>query len=201
MTSSPSDPATLFVVLFLGGMVTSLGTGADILVYVLLVTRLGMVPKNATRLVVVLQAAMSLLGYGYRAFVDRGLTLYQVQTWLPAPAPVVLFMAPFGTYALSRLHVNWMLRGIIALNVFQLLYFNVSEPAPQKTVASGIFTVILGATFSTSSSSASASGLAPARPLRPRLRPQAGELITCTPGEESREDGARASPGSAGGKS
>jgi uncharacterized membrane protein YfcA len=145
--SSPVDRGTLVVVLFVGGMVTSLfGTGADILVYVLLVTRLGMVPKNATRIVVVLQAAMSLLGYGYRAVVDQGLTVYQVQTWLCA-APVVLFMAPFGTYALSRLHVNWMLRGIIALNVFQLLYFNLSEPAPEKTVASAIFTVILGATF------------------------------------------------------
>jgi uncharacterized protein len=48
-------------------------------------------------------------------------------------------MAPFGAYVLSRIHVNWMLIAIIALNVLQLLYFNVQTPSLQKIVASAVF--------------------------------------------------------------
>jgi uncharacterized membrane protein YfcA len=147
VSSSTLERAFLVFTLVVGGMVTSLfGTGADVLVYLVLVTHFNMTAKKATRMVVILQAAMSVLGYGYRGFVDHGLTSYQIRTWLCA-YPVVLFMAPFGAYALSRLHVNWMLRLIIAVNVFQLLYFNCSEPSRNKTAASVIFTVSLAALF------------------------------------------------------
>jgi hypothetical protein len=78
--------------------------------------------------------------------VDHGLTNYQIKTWLCA-FPVVLFMAPFGVYVLARLHVNWMLRAIIVLNIFQLLYFNCKEPSVAKAVVSVVFSVILGLTF------------------------------------------------------
>lgn len=105
-----------------------------------------MTAKIATRISIVLQAATSILGYGYRAFFDHGLTQYQIKTWLCA-YPVVLFMAPFGAFILSRLHVNWMLKGIIALNIFQLLYFNLNEPSVEKAVASCIFTVVLSGIF------------------------------------------------------
>jgi uncharacterized membrane protein YfcA len=78
--------------------------------------------------------------------VEHGLTNYQIKTWLCA-FPVVLFMAPFGVYVLARLHVNWMLRAIIVLNIFQLLYFNFREPSVPKATASVVFCGILAAIF------------------------------------------------------
>lgn len=145
--TSTRDAAYLGLVLILGGMVSSLfGTGGDVIVYTLLVTRFHLRAKIATRMSIVLQASISIFGYGYRAFIDHGLTAYQIKTWLCA-APVVLFMAPLGAYALSRLHVNWMLRFTIALNIFQLFYFNLMEPSREKMIASAAFTLILGAIF------------------------------------------------------
>jgi uncharacterized membrane protein YfcA len=141
--------AALIAVLIIGGMVSSLfGTGGDILVYTLLVTRFNMIAKIAVRMSIILQASISILGYLYRGYIDHGLTSYQISTWLCA-APVVLFMAPFGAYALARLHVNVMLRAIIALNCFQLLYFNFNEPSRPKVIVSVIFTAVLGVIFFT----------------------------------------------------
>ena len=141
------DQGILLFVCLIGGMVSSLfGTGGDILVYMLLITWFNMVPKLAVRMSIVLQASISILGYLYRAFYDHGLAPDQFRTWLCA-FPVVLFMAPFGAYILARLHVNWMLRAIIAMNVFQLLYFNLREPTIPKAVVSLIFTTILGFVF------------------------------------------------------
>lgn len=134
-------------VLVVGGMVSSLfGTGGDVLVYTLLVTRFNMLPKIAVRMSIVLQAAISVLGFTYRARIDHGLTDYQIRTWLCA-VPVVLFMAPFGAYVLAKLHVNWMLKAIIALNCFQLLYYNLNEPTRGKLVATVICTAAFSAIF------------------------------------------------------
>ncbi len=145
--TSGLDVLYLGVVLILGGMFSSLfGTGADVVVYTLLVTRLSMTAKMSTRMSIVLQASVSLFGYGYRAFVDHGLTNDQIKTWLCA-YPVVLFMAPFGAYVLSRLHVNWMLKTIIGINVFQILYFNLSEPSVNKVLASTVFCLVLSTIF------------------------------------------------------
>ncbi len=105
-----------------------------------------MTAKIATRMSIVLQASISVLGFCYRAFIDHGLSNYQIKTWLCA-YPVVLFMAPFGAYALSRLHVNWMLKAIIVINIFQLLYFNCTDPSIAKFVASAIFTCLLATAF------------------------------------------------------
>ncbi|MGC1521678.1 MAG: sulfite exporter TauE/SafE family protein, partial [Steroidobacteraceae bacterium] len=144
---SKMDHAYLGLVLVLGGMLSSLfGTGADIVLYTLLVTHFAMTAKVSTRMSIVLQAAISILGYGYRAFFDHGLTDYQIRTWLCA-YPVVLFMAPFGAHTLSRLHVNWMLKAIIVINIFQLLYFNLTDPSAEKLIASAVFTVVLSAVF------------------------------------------------------
>ena len=137
----------LWLTLFVGGMITSLfGTGADILLYTLLVTHFAMKEKVATYVSIVLQASVSILGYGYRAFIDDGLSAYQFKTWLCA-YPVVLFMAPFGAYVLSRIHVKGLLIAIIALNAMQLLYFNIHEPARAKMAASLIFCAVLSAVF------------------------------------------------------
>jgi uncharacterized protein len=145
--SSRPETAALWITLFLGGMITSLfGTGADILLYTLLITHFGMKEKPATYISIVLQAALSIMGYGYRAFIEHGLTAYQIKTWLCA-YPIVLFMAPFGAYILSKIHVNWLLIVLIALNILQLLYFNVHAPSLAKTLASVIFCAVLSATF------------------------------------------------------
>lgn len=137
----------LGALLIVGGMVSSLfGTGGDILLYMFLITRFNMTAKIAVRISIVLQACVSIFGFCYRAFIDHGLTNYQIKTWMCA-YPVVLFMAPFGAYILARLHVDWMLRGIIALNIFQLVWFNSKEPSVQKLIASLVFTCILAAIF------------------------------------------------------
>lgn len=141
------EATALWVVLFLGGMITSLfGTGADIILYTLLITHFDMKEKPATYISIVLQAALSILGFGYRAFIDHGLSHFQIQTWLCA-FPVVLFMAPFGAYILARINVNALLLAIIALNVMQLGYFNLNHPSIAKTAASLAFCAILGITF------------------------------------------------------
>lgn len=147
VVASPRDRIYLAVVLIAGGMISSLfGTGGDIIVYTLLVTHFSMTAKIATRLSIVLQASISILGFGYRAFIDHGLSNYQIKTWLCA-YPVVLFMAPFGAFALSRLHVNWMLKAIIVINIFQLVYFNCTDPSIDKIIASISFTVLLATIF------------------------------------------------------
>jgi uncharacterized membrane protein YfcA len=145
--SGPRDHVMLVVILLLGGMCASLfGTGADIILYTLLVTRFTMKEKVATHMSIMLMASMSILGYAYRHFVDAGLAPDQFRTWLCA-YPVVLFMAPFGTYILQRMNVEWMLRGIVFLNIGQLAYFNLNKPSMEKFVASAIFCALLMALF------------------------------------------------------
>ncbi|OYX03930.1 MAG: permease [Caulobacter vibrioides] len=141
------DKAMLAVILFAGGVCASLfGTGADIVLYTLLVTRFRMDEKIATHQSIMVMAAISVLGFGYRGVWDQGITDYQVRTWLCA-YPVVLFMAPFGSYVLSKLKIDWMLRGIVALNIFQLAYFNLKAPTPEKFLFSLGFSVVMFAVF------------------------------------------------------
>ncbi len=141
------DGLMLGTILILGGMCASLfGTGADIILYTLLVTHFSMNEKKATHMSIILMAAISILGFAYRHFIDAGLTNDQYRTWLCA-FPVVLFMAPFGTYILQGMNVEWMLRGIIILNIGQLAYFNLNNPTVGKTVSSVIFCAILMTVF------------------------------------------------------
>jgi len=122
------------------------GTGADLMIYTMLVTRFGMHEKVATHMSIMLMASISVLGFAYRHFVDGGLGQDQFRTWRCA-YPVVLFMAPFGTYILQHLNVEWMLRGIVVLNIGQLAYFNLNQPTTGKFIASLIFFTLLTAIF------------------------------------------------------
>ncbi len=141
------DRLMLGAILILGGMCASLfGTGADIILYTLLVTRFSMNEKKATHMSIMLMAAISVLGFSYRHFIDADLTNDQYRIWLCA-FPVVLFMAPFGTYILQGMNVEWMLRGIVILNIGQLAYFNINNPSVGKSVASAVFCVILMTVF------------------------------------------------------
>ncbi len=143
----PRDVAALALVLVAGGMCASLfGTGADIVLYTLLVSRFGLMEKFATHLSIMLMAALSLFGFAWRGLVDRALTGDQFDAWLAA-WPVVMVMAPLGVFVLARIDVKWMLRGLIVLNVAQLGYFNLREPSVAKLVASAVFFLALLAVF------------------------------------------------------
>lgn len=137
----------LLLILLAGGMCASLfGTGADIILYTLLVTRFRMQEKVATQMAIMLMASISIGGFAYRGLVDGTLTHYQFQTWLCA-YPVVLFMAPFGALILSRVNKELMLKGIAILNVMQLGYFLFYNPSPQKWLWASIFTAVLTTLF------------------------------------------------------
>jgi uncharacterized membrane protein YfcA len=142
-----ADGLWTVAVLITGGLAASLfGTGADIILYTLLVTRFHMQEKLATHYSIILMAAVSVLGFAWRGFAGQDLTGFQIRTWLNA-YPVVLFMAPFGALILSRINVEWMLKGLIVLNVAQLAYFNLNGPSPEKLAASAAFSLVLGGIF------------------------------------------------------
>lgn len=141
--ASGGDFLSIGLILVLGGLCASLfGTGADILLYSFLVTRFRLSEKGATRISIMLMAGTSVFGFGYRHLVDSSLTMDQYRTWICA-YPVVLFMAPFGAYVLSRINVEWMIKGIVVLNIAQLAYFNFNRPSVEKLLASGFFTLVL----------------------------------------------------------
>lgn len=141
------DRPLIAAILFIGGMCASLfGTGADIILYTLMVSRFRLEEKTATQMSIVLMASTSVFGFAWRAFIDGDLAASQFQAWLSA-WPVVLFMAPFGVYVLKQINVEWMLRFIVLLNIAQLVYFNVNNPSAEKLVASGLFSILLFAVF------------------------------------------------------
>lgn len=136
---SHTDSIFVLSILLAGGACASLfGTGADILLYSLSVTRFRMTEKTATRMCIMLMAGTSIFGFAYRHFVDAELQREQFQTWICA-YPVVLFMAPFGAYILSKINVEWMIKGIVILNIGQLLYFNINRPSWGKLQALALF--------------------------------------------------------------
>lgn len=146
---SRSDYLVTGLILLIGGMCASLfGTGADIILYTLLVTRFGMKEKVATHMSIMMMAAISILGFAYRHFIDGELVQGQVQTWLCA-YPVVLFMAPLGAFVLKHLNKELMLKAICILNIGQLLYFNLYNPSISKLLWSTFFTVLLSLIFYT----------------------------------------------------
>ncbi len=138
-----TDYLILGAMLIAGGMCASLfGTGTDILLYSVLVTRVRMSEKIATQMSIVTMAGTSVFGFAFRHFVDGNLEMDQYRVWLCA-YPVVLFMAPLGTYILTKINIEWMLKGIVVLNIGQLLYFNLNRPSLEKLVASVLFTSVL----------------------------------------------------------
>lgn len=142
-----SDRFILVLMLLLGGCCASLfGTGADIILYTLLVTRFRMQEKIATHLCIMLMAAISVLGFAYRHLHDQQLSDYQFQTWLCA-YPVVLVMAPFGAYVLHRINKEIMLRGVALLNIGQLGYFICVKPTLDKALWAAFFTLLLSLLF------------------------------------------------------
>lgn len=142
-----ADWPYLLLVLFSGGICASLfGTGADIILYTLLVTRLRLHEKIATHMAIMLMAAISILGYGYRFFVDDGLSQYQVQTWLCA-YPVVLLMAPLGAFVLSKIDKELMLKGVALLNLAQVGYFLLNKPSMEKALCILLFSSVLTLLF------------------------------------------------------
>lgn len=146
-TLTVKEWALACVILLLGGICASLfGTGADIILYTLLVTRFRLQEKFATHMAIMLMASISISGFLYREFFDGALTHYQYQTWLTA-YPVVLLMAPLGAFILSKINKEWMLRGIAVLNIGQLAYFLLINSSPQKWFWAILFTTVLTTVF------------------------------------------------------
>ncbi|WP_419572234.1 TSUP family transporter [Rheinheimera sp.] len=138
----------LTLVLLTGGMCASLfGTGADIILYTLLVTLFRMQEKRATQLAIMLMAAISVLGYGWLGLVEQDLSAYQVQTWLCA-YPVVLLMAPLGAVVLAKVNKELMLKGIALLNLGQMAYFLLYNPSSAKWLWASVFMLVLSLAFS-----------------------------------------------------
>lgn len=134
-------------VLFVGGICASLfGTGADIILYTLLVTQFRMQEKLATQMSIIMMASISVLGFGYRALIDGNVQPTQYQTWLCA-FPVVLLMAPLGAFVLNRINKEALLAGICVLNIGQLIYFDCYHPSMAKFAWSLGFTVLLSVLF------------------------------------------------------
>lgn len=147
VTFKGADHVWLVAILLGGGLCASLfGTGADIFLYVLLTTRFAFKEKKAAYMAIILMGFLSLLGYGYRGLYEQALTADQIGVWLCA-VPVVLIMAPLGSYVLGRISVNFMLKFVIALNVFQLIYFNLYNPSINKVIVSVLFSAVLGTIF------------------------------------------------------
>lgn len=145
--SGKADYLLLGGVALVGGLFASLfGTGADIVCYTLLVTHFRMKEKAATYISIMVMASISVLGYAYRGLYEGALTEFQIRTWLCA-YPVVLFMAPFGAYILSRINVEWMLRTIVLMNIGQLTYFNINNPSFAKITWSLALSAMLFAMF------------------------------------------------------
>lgn len=139
-------PALLLVLLAGGACASLFGTGADIIVYTLLVTRFRLKEKLATQLAILLMAAMSILGFAYRGLYEQTLTPYQIQTWLCA-YPVVLLMAPLGALVLAKVNKELMLRAVAILNIGQLAYFVLYNPSTEKWLWASAFMLILTSAF------------------------------------------------------
>lgn len=139
------DRLLLGSVLFLGGIATSLfGTGVDVMMFTLLVTWFAMRERHATELTIVVMASLSVVGFVWRGLVENALTEYQVRTWLSA-VPVVLIMAPVGTLVLTRISAEWLIRGIVVLNLMQLTWFNVHHPSwPKAALSLGVGAAAFG---------------------------------------------------------
>lgn len=125
----PRDHAIVALTLFVGGIATSLfGTGADILLFTTLTTWFAVRERAATEVSIVLMAALSIAGFCWRGLVEQALSEAQIRTWLLA-VPVVLVMAPLGTWVLTRISAEWILRAVVALDLSQLLWFNLQTPS------------------------------------------------------------------------
>lgn len=139
---APMDHVLAGGTALIGGLAASLfGIGADVLLYTLIVTRFRLQGKTATRVSLVLITSVS-LGFRLPSFVDADLQLKRYREWL-CEWPVVLFVAPLGAAVLHRIHVEWMIRGLVLLSSAQLLDFNLRQPSLSKLALSILLTVML----------------------------------------------------------
>jgi uncharacterized membrane protein YfcA len=111
-----------------GGASAMFGTGADMLLYILLSVYYGVREKEGTDLSIILMGIVSVFGIFY-----RGLILNQVDSsvycmWL-ATVPVVVLFAPFGNMLLKFFEKEKMLFFVLLLNGFNLLFWLYKNPA------------------------------------------------------------------------
>lgn len=100
----------------LGGLIAGLlGSGADLVGFCLLALYFRIEIIRATQVSVILMAASSIIGLGFKAFLFGGVGQHVFDLWVLA-APVVLFGAPLGAALCRRIPPNLLL-GFICLIV------------------------------------------------------------------------------------
>ena len=119
-----ADEMLLFVAGLFGGIASGIvGSGIDLVVFSILVLRLGISEKIATPTSVVIMAANSLIGMAVFTSTIALVPDSIVQMWLSA-VPVVVIGAPLGAYCCARVQritVTRMLICLISVEVFSTL--------------------------------------------------------------------------------
>ncbi|HEY9071962.1 MAG TPA: sulfite exporter TauE/SafE family protein [Candidatus Ozemobacteraceae bacterium] len=141
-TSRPHRWFAFFVTGALGGLISSLvGSGADVVLFVVLCLRYGIDEKIGTRTTVVLMGSISTIGFLFR-LLSGTLAPGVLPMWLCA-APIVAFGAPLGAAFCSwqpREHVVVFLLALIAIEFVTTLLL---VPFDRKAVLfSLVFTIV-----------------------------------------------------------
>jgi hypothetical protein len=66
-------------------------------------------PSVNSSMRMMVMAGTTLFGFGFHHFMDLILVSEQYQVWI-CVYPVVLFMAPFGAFILSRINIEWIIK-------------------------------------------------------------------------------------------
>lgn len=100
----------------LGGVLASMvGSGIDVLAFIVMVLALGMHERRAIPTSVVAMASLSLVGVATRLLaVDGGIEPAVWDYWLVC-VPVVSLGAPLGALVASRIHRDWLILGLLGL--------------------------------------------------------------------------------------
>lgn len=109
---------------FIGGGTAALfGTGADMLLYILLSVYYGVKEKEGTDLSIIIMAIVSVFGVFYRWLILEDVDSSVYYMWL-ATVPVVVIFAPFGNFLLKFFKKEWMLLLVLILNGFNFVFWS-----------------------------------------------------------------------------
>lgn len=118
----------LFIILttgFLGGLVASVvGVGIDMLIFIVLTLLYGIDEKISTPTTVVLMGLLSVAGFIWHAGITADVNPDVWRYWMSC-VPIVIFGAPLGAYACSKIgrdQLIWFLLFLIAIEVASTLW-------------------------------------------------------------------------------
>lgn len=111
-----------------GGAAAMFGTGADMLIYILLSVYYGVKEKEGTDISIILMAIVSVFGIAYRGLILNDVDASVYNMWLAA-VPFVVIFAPFGNMLLKIFKKESMLLFVLLLNGFNFFYWLAKNPA------------------------------------------------------------------------